>query len=140
MRASASETSATSAAASAVTFTGTDDRRGTERPPLVISKPSTQRLREERSEDAHARDESLSLSTFATVLLWVANIWLILLTRSVSKQQAKDTRDAIAESKRSADAMKDVAIATKDNATSMQAMFRKQMLAYISVDIGSATY
>jgi predicted solute-binding protein len=73
-------------------------------------------------------------------LLWVANIWLILLTRSVSKQQAKDTRDAIAESKRSADAMKDVAIATKDNAASMQAMFRKQMLAYISVDIGSATY
>ncbi len=138
MRASASETSATSAAASAVTFTGTDDRRGTEGPPLVISKPSTQRLREERSEDAHARDESLS--TFATVLLWVANIWLTLLTRSVSKQQAKDTRDAIAESKRSADAMKDVAIATKDNAASMQAMFRKQMLAYISVDIGSATY
>jgi len=74
-----------------------------------------------------------------TVALWVANIWLVISTKRASAKQALDTQLAIAEAKRSADAMRDVADATKNNALLMSDMLSKQMRAYIQVSFGTST-
>jgi hypothetical protein len=120
------------------------DRRGTEQQPLVISRPSDERRREEFADSQHARNESqttiatIVLAVF-TVALWVANIWLILESRKVSTKQAQTTLMAIEEAKRSAVAMRDVADATKNNAVLMSSMLSKQMRAYIQINIGKST-
>jgi hypothetical protein len=120
------------------------DRRGTEQQPVVITKPMEDRRREVTDAAAHANNEremtlaTIVLSAF-TVALWVANIWLVVLTKRASATQAIDTRLAIAEAKRSADAMRDVADATKNNASLMSEMLAKQMRAYLQVNIGKST-
>jgi hypothetical protein len=120
------------------------DRRGTAQQPLVISKPVEDRNREWSEEAAHARNELIMmlatvLLTIFTGALWLINIWLIKDARRVSTRQAQDTQRAIAEQTRSADAMQEVATATRNNATLMSGMLTKQMRAYVQVNIGSAT-
>jgi hypothetical protein len=121
------------------------DRRGTEQRPLVIDKTVDAVKRETADQAEHAYNERVT--TWSTVILagvtfalFAANIWLIGDSRRVSNRQAKDTRDAIAEQTRSADAMRDVAEATKNNATLMSGMLSKQMRAYIAVELGTAVY
>jgi hypothetical protein len=120
------------------------DRRGTDGQPLVVSKSPEERSRDELDGAAHASNErvmmvaTVVLAAF-TVLLWAANIWLIRDGRRVSAKQSLDTQMAIAEAKRSGDAMRDVADATKNNAVLMSGMLSKQMRAYIQVNIGTST-
>jgi hypothetical protein len=121
------------------------DQRGTEQKPLVVSKPHYESERQELAEREHSRNESrTTLATIAlaifTVALWLANVWLIWDARRVSDRQEKDTQAALREQTRAADAMRDVADATRNNAVLMSGMLHKQMRAYISVDIGSGIY
>jgi hypothetical protein len=120
------------------------DRRGTDQQPFVITKPTEAQRREEVDETAHAKNErEMTLATIVlaafTVALLFANIWLVRSTKRASAQQALDTQLAIAEAKRSADAMRDVADATKNNALLMSDMLSKQMRAYIQVNFGTST-
>jgi len=120
------------------------DRRGTEQQPIVVTKPTEDRRREDIDESARANNElEMTLATIVlavfTVALWVANIWLVISTKRASAKQALDTQLAIKEAKRSADAMRDVADATKHNALLMSDMLSKQMRAYIQVNFGSST-
>jgi hypothetical protein len=123
----------------------TPDRRGTEVQPFVVDQSQDALRREEAAQAEHASNErwmtiaTVVLAVF-TVALWLANVWLVLESRRVSARQARDTKDAIKEATRSADAMNEVATATRNNATLMQGMLHKQMRAYLSVDIGTATY
>jgi hypothetical protein len=112
------------------------DLRGTQQQPLVIGK-----LPEDPAHAANERDlttatKVLALFTFA---LWIANIWLIVETKRASAAQAKATQDAIEQARLSANAMRDVAEATKNNAVLMSGMLSKQMRAYIAVNIGRGT-
>jgi hypothetical protein len=121
------------------------DHRGTTQQPLVISKLPEERNRERIVGAAHARNELIVmlatvLLTFFTGALWLVNIWLIKDARRVSDRQALDTRRAIDEQTRAANAMHEVAEATRNNAILMSAMFAKQMRAYISVEVGTAIF
>jgi hypothetical protein len=121
------------------------DRRGTEQQPIVVSRAPNELAAERDDQVEHSRNERWStnativLSIF-TILLWGANVWLIRDARKVSDRQAKDTRDAISQQMRSADAMHEVAEATRNNAVMMSGMFHKQMRAYLTVEIGTALY
>jgi hypothetical protein len=123
----------------------TPDRRGTEVQPFVVDQSQEALRREEAEQAEHASNErwmtiaTIVLAVF-TVALWLANVWLVLESRRVSARQGQDTRDAIREATRSANAMQDVANATKNNALLMQNMWRQQMRAYLAVDLGSAIY
>jgi hypothetical protein len=123
----------------------TDDQRGTQAQPLVVTKPDNERSAAEATEADHSRNErdttraTVVLAIF-TVLLWAANIWLIIETKRVSAKQAADTKRAIDEAGRSANAMQSVAEATRNNAVLMSGMLSKQMRAYLSVEGGSAVY
>jgi hypothetical protein len=75
-----------------------------------------------------------------TGFLFLANLWLIIEARRVSTRQALDTQRAIVEQTRAADEMHVVAEATKNNAVLMSGMLHKQMRAYISVEVGTATF
>jgi hypothetical protein len=121
------------------------DPRGTKDQPLVVAKSPDERRREQFTDEQHAKNESrttiatIVLAIF-TVALWAANIWLIRDARRVSDRQAADTSRSIEVAKRSADAMHDVAEATKNNAVLMSGMLSKQMRAYLTVEIGGALY
>lgn len=121
------------------------DPRGTNGQPLVVTKALDERRREQFIDDQHAKNESrttiatIVLAIF-TIALWAANIWLIRDARRVSDRQASTTNRSIEEAKRSADAMHDVAEATKNNAILMSGMLSKQMRAYLTVEIGGALY
>jgi hypothetical protein len=119
------------------------DRRGTERQPLIVSKPTQELHSDDVDRVDHANDERVT--TIATIvlagftaLLWGANIWLVIATNRVSARQAQDTQSAIREATRSASAMEAVATATTSNAMMMRDIFSKQMRAYLSVEGGSA--
>lgn len=139
-------------AATLATITLPQDHRGSEQEPLVITKPIAERERDEDEAQVHVRyelrttraTEWLTGVTFLlalfTAMLWVVNRQLIKETNRAAARQASDTERAINEATRSANAMQDVAKATRDNAALMGSMFQKQMRAYISVDLGTATY
>jgi hypothetical protein len=55
-------------------------------------------------------------------------------------EQTKRMERSITEAARAAAAMEKVATATTENATRMPELLRKQMRAYLSIDIGTATY
>jgi hypothetical protein len=112
------------------------DRRGTAQQPLVISKQAEDPEHTANERQMTAATEVLALFTFA---LWVVNIWLIIETKKGSTKQSQATQAAIGEAKRSADAMRDVAEATRNNALLMSGMLSKQMRAYIQVNIGNST-
>jgi hypothetical protein len=113
------------------------DRRGTEQQPLVISKQA--------EDPEHVRNERITTGanvglTALTAMLLLVNLWLIVEARRVSTRQASDTKRALEEQTRAADAMRDVADATKNNATLVQKIMQTQMRAYVSVTTGTATY
>jgi hypothetical protein len=119
----------------------TPDHRGTVRQPLVVTKPSEELRRDEFDQQRHEGNEhdtavATKILAFFTLALWIANIWLVIVTRRTAAEQARHTQQAISEAKRSADAMRDVADATKNNATLMSGMLSKQMRAYLSVEGG----
>jgi hypothetical protein len=121
----------------------TPDHRGTVREPLVVTKPSEELRRDEFDQQRHEGNEhdtavATKILAFFTLALWIANIWLVIVTRRTAAEQATHTQQAIGEAKRSADAMRDVAEATKNNATLMSDMLSKQMRAYIQVNIGKS--
>jgi hypothetical protein len=121
------------------------DRRGTAQQPLVVSKPAAELVREAADQHAHANNEiAITIATivlaFFTVALWVANARLIGATKKAAAKQAEDTQLAIREQTRAADAMQEVAEATKNNAAVVQKIMQTQMRAYVSVRIGTATY
>jgi hypothetical protein len=111
------------------------DRRGTTQQPLVIEEPPAD-LEHARNEREMARS-TIGLA-IVTALLFVANLWLIFESKRVSTRQALDTREAIREASRSADAMQSVAETTRANAALMSSLLTKQMRAYIVVNIGLA--
>jgi hypothetical protein len=119
------------------------DRRGSEAQPVITSKPLAELHQDDVERAHHASNEwvttiaTIVLAVF-TALLWVANIWLIVLTNRVSARQASDTEKAIREATRSANAMQDVAEATTRNALMMRDIFAKQMRAYLTVEGGRA--
>jgi hypothetical protein len=119
------------------------DRRGSETQPVITSKPLDELHQDDVDRTQHATNERVTtnativLATF-TVLLWAANIWLIVLTYIASARQAKETQAAIREAGRSATAMEAVATATTSNAVMMREIFSKQMRAYLSVEGGNA--
>jgi hypothetical protein len=120
------------------------DRRGTAQQPLVVSKPTEEMALDAAQESARARNELITtwataLLTIFTAALWLVNILLIKDARRVSERAAKETQDALREQTRAADAMHDVAEATKNNAALMSGMLSKQMRAYIQVNIGTST-
>ena len=113
------------------------DRRGTAQQPLVISKQA--------EDPEHVRNERVTTKanvglTALTAMLLLVNLWLIVEARRVSSRQASDTKRALEEQTRAADAMRDVADATKNNATLVQKIMQTQMRAYVSVTTGTATY
>jgi hypothetical protein len=117
------------------------DRRGTEALPVITSKPAEELRENEVDRATHATNErnttvaTIVLAVF-TVLLWLANIWLIIATNRATARQAADTKKAIQEAGRSATAMEAVAEATKNNALLMSEMLSKQMRAYLAVEGG----
>jgi hypothetical protein len=118
---------------------------GTEQRPFVVDTTEGAIRREEEVQAEHTRNERVT--TWSTVILavftaalWAANIWLIIDAKRVSTHQEKNTQAMLKEQARSADAMRDVADATENNATLMSGMFAKQMRAYLTVEIGGATY
>jgi hypothetical protein len=121
------------------------DRRGTENQPIVVTKPPAELRHEEIADSQHATNElrttisTIVLAAF-TVALTIVNILLIRDGRRVSARQAADTSRSIDEARRSADAMHDVAEATRNNAVLLSGMLSKQMRAYLTVEIGSALY
>jgi hypothetical protein len=133
-----------------------DDRRGTEEHPLVVQTvvraTPTDEINRERTERAvHMANERViafatallavvtAILAFYTFKLWNANKTLVQGAEATGKQQATDMRNSIAQATRAADAMHDVADATKANALLMQTMVSKQMRAYLAVDMGAPT-
>jgi len=82
---------------------------------------------------------TLVLAIF-TGALWIATKTMVNRADSSAKQQAAEIQQSIAQAARSAQAMEDVAGATKNNAVLMQNILHKQMRAYIAVDIGRTMY
>jgi hypothetical protein len=120
------------------------DQRGTQQQPLIVSKPKAELAQDVQDHIQQATSESgTALATIIlalfTLLLWIANVVLVVLTKSAAAKQAVDTQRAIAELTRAANAMGDVATATKENAALMSRMLPKQMRAYIQVNIGRST-
>ena len=75
-----------------------------------------------------------------TARLYRATVALGREARATSQQQATDMGNSIKEATRAATAMEGVAKATRDNATLMEGVMHRQMRAYISADLGGATY
>jgi len=133
------------------------DIRGTEQQPLVVRPvqiaPTTGEVARVKADQAvHAHNESLvaystlglagvtAILALFTYLLWLANKTLIERADATSARQAGEMQRSIEEATRAARAMENVAAATRENAQLMSGMLSKQMRAYVSVDIGRATY
>ncbi len=118
---------------------------GTNSRPFIVERSVATRAqelaaeRERESVERWTTGATVLLAIF-TALLWVANIWLVLESRRVSRRQAQDTRDTINVGRESAAAMQQVAEATRNNAALVQDMMQKQMRAYLNVDLGTAIY
>ncbi|MHB1676813.1 MAG: hypothetical protein ACYCSS_04650 [Sulfuriferula sp.] len=80
------------------------------------------------------------LLAVANFLMWKANRDLVRGADRAAERQSKEVQAAITEAVRSANAMEDVAEATKNNATLIQNILHKQMRAYLAVEIGVPAY
>ena len=133
------------------------DQRGTEQHPLIIKALPVPRLAYDvRREDAieSQRNSSENLATLATLIvasvtailayytykLWDANKTLVEGAARTAAAQSDDMKCSIAEATRAADAMQNVAEATRANAVLMQDILHKQMRAYVAVNTGTAAY
>lgn len=94
----------------------------------------------------HAGFSELGIAWFtfflfsATGALWFVTYSLARDAKEGAEEQATNMSKSIAEAANAANAMKEIAAVTKENATLMEGILRKQMRAYIAVDIGGATY
>jgi hypothetical protein len=71
-----------------------------------------------------------------TARLWNTTKDLAEAADKTSARQASEMKTSIGEAKRSADAVEGIVVATTNTTTTMQAMMRKQMRAYLSVETG----
>jgi hypothetical protein len=132
------------------------EQRGSEESPLVIklAGPNTEaegnyetyEKYEKPKNERRITTATIALAwitgalAFFTALLWFATYRLSSDAKENAVTQVKKMEDAIAESVRAANAMEEVAEATKNNAVLMQSMVSRQMRAYLSVVIGNAIY
>jgi hypothetical protein len=75
-----------------------------------------------------------------TALLWLVTWRLSRDAKKSGESQAEKMESSINQATRTASAMEEVASATKANAVLIQGGMHQQMRAYISVDVGTATY
>jgi len=75
-----------------------------------------------------------------TFKLYRATVALSSDAKLSAEQQTQPKERSITEAARSATAIENVARATTENTTLMPTLLRKQMRAYLSVEVGSATY
>jgi hypothetical protein len=133
------------------------DKRGTNESPAIIELRAAPPLRVESVDKTDRPIDRLSsewLSTYATIALALITGGLALYTgklyratvqlgaeaKAAGQAQATRMERSILEAARAATAMEQVATATSNNAQLMSTLFRKQMRAYVSVEIGAAAY
>jgi hypothetical protein len=109
------------------------------------SETSTQESRSEKYEKAIALSTVVLAAVTALLALFTGGLWLATYrlgrdAKQTAARQTADTQNSLRIAAESGAALKEVAEATKNNALLMSGMLRKQMRAYIAVDIGSTTY